>query len=77
MKIIKSLFILKVFIALFLFFNPSLSKEINNLRSPSSNYILPKKNIALYPTNKRENSRLLVYNPKKITDSNFKNIDCL
>jgi len=46
-----------------------------NLNLEDFNYILPKKNIALYPTNKRENSRLLVYNPKEITDSNFKNID--
>jgi len=46
-----------------------------NLNLEDYNYILPKKNIALYPANKRENSKLLVYNPKEIINTEFKNID--
>lgn len=38
-------------------------------------YDLPDNKIAKYPLNKRDDSKLLVYNKEKITDSNFINID--
>lgn len=47
---------------------------VDKLNLEDYNYSLQKKNIALYPTRKRENSNLLVYKSKIITNTLFKNI---
>ena len=47
---------------------------VDKLNLEDYNYSLQKKNIALYPTKKRENSNLLVYKSKIITETLFNNI---
>ena len=47
---------------------------VDKLNLEDYNYLLHKKNIALYPTRKRENSKLLVYKSKIITETLFNNI---
>ena len=47
---------------------------VDKLNLEDYDYLLHKKNIALYPTRKRENSKLLVYKSKIITETLFNNI---
>tara|TARA_B100001094_G_scaffold169526_1_gene163966 strand:- start:1381 stop:2523 length:1143 start_codon:yes stop_codon:yes gene_type:complete len=47
---------------------------VDKMNLEDYSYLLQKKNIALYPSKKRENSKLLVYKSKKITDTLFNKI---
>ena len=48
--------------------------QVDKMNLEDYSYLLQKKNIALYPSKKRENSKLLVYKSKKITDTLFNKI---
>ena len=48
--------------------------NFTDLKLKDYNYCLKKENIALYPEENRENSRLLIFKNGKIKNNKFKNI---